>query len=129
MIHIQALRRGDGVEITAVGHAGQGTRGRDIVCAGVSALLYGLIAYLEMLPPSATAEAGGEIPHLVCSEGDGLLRVTTCGLGGADISGWTVTAAGLRLIASAYPTYVTLCDQTGECPSTPRGKGECNERI
>ena len=132
MIDIRVLERGDGLEITAVGHAGQGPRGRDIVCAGVSALLYGFIAFLETLSPSATAEAGGEMPHLECSEGDGLLRVVTRGLGGADILGWRVAAAGLRLVEAAYPACVTLrelSDPQGGSPRSKRGKGDCNERI
>ena len=110
MICIRVLRRDGGLELTAVGHAEQAPRGEDIVCAGVSALLYGFIAYLETLPPIATAEEGGEVPHLVCSEGEGLLRVKTRGLGGADLRGWEVTAAGLRLIESAWPACVALCD-------------------
>ncbi len=122
MIRIRVLRRGDGLEISAVGHAGQAPRGQDIVCAGVSTLLYGFIAYLETLPPIATAEAGGEVPHLECSEGEGLLRVTTRGLGGADTRGWAVTEAGLRLIEAAYPAFVELRDCTDPCTPTPRGK-------
>ena len=110
MIRIRVLRRDGGLEITAVGHAEQAPRGQDIVCAGVSALLYGFIAYLETLPPIATAEASGEVPHLTCSEGEGLLRVKTRGLGGADTLGWAVTAAGLRLIQTAYPACVALHD-------------------
>ena len=125
MIHIRILRGPDGVDMTAVGHAGQGPRGRDPVCAGVSALLYGWIAYLETLPPIATAEEGGEDPHLVCSEGEGRLRVTTRGLGGADIRSLAVIEAGLRLIQAAYPAAVTLCDPPTD---RPREKGECNER-
>ena len=111
MIRIQVLRRDDGgLEITAVGHAGQAPRGEDIVCAGVSALLYGFVAYLESLPPIATAEAGAGSPHLECSEGEGILRIRTRGLGGADILGWNVMAAGLRLIESVYPACVALED-------------------
>ena len=112
MIHIRVLRRADGLELSAVGHAGQALRGQDIVGAGVSALLYGFVAYLETLPPIATAEGVGDQPHLACSEGEGLLRVTTRGLGGADLAGWQVTAAGLRLIHAAYPAYLELCDGT-----------------
>lgn len=141
MIRIWALERADGVEITAVGHAGYGPRGSDIVCAGISALLYGFIAYLEALPPIATAGAGGGRSHLEYSEGEGFLRVTTRGLGGADIAGWQVTAAGLRLLEAAYPTCVTLCEtlhainisgdsgDSGARLSTQRGKGECNEEF
>ena len=112
MIDIRVLRRGDGLELTALGHAGQAPRGQDLVCAGVSALLYGFIAHLETLPPADGAEAGGGTPHLACSEGEGLLRVTTRGLGGADLLGWGVTAAGIELIRAAYPACVSLCDGT-----------------
>lgn len=127
MIQIRVRQRQDGLEVTAVGHAGRGPRGQDIVCAGVSALLYGFIAYLETLSPLATAEGGGEHPHLTCSEGDGVLRVTTRGLGGSDTLGWQVTEAGLRLIASAYPACVSLCDGGLNPITTQGGKGEHNE--
>ncbi len=110
MIRIRVRRQGDGMSLLAVGHAGQAPRGQDTVCAGVSALLYGFVAYLESLPPIATAEDKGSTPHLECSEDDGFLRVVTRGLGGADILGWRVTEAGLRLIRSAYPACVELCD-------------------
>lgn len=112
MIRIRVLERDDGLEISAVGHAGIAPRGQDIVCAGVSALLYGFIAYLETLSPIATAEEGGEVPHLACSEGEGLLRIKTRGLGGADLQGWRVTAAGLRLVASAYPGSVCVWEDS-----------------
>ena len=111
MICIRVLRRDGGLELTAVGHAEQAPRGEDIVCAGVSALLYGFVAYLEGLAPIATAGAslaGGEVPHLEVSEGDGRLTVRTHGLGGQDTAGFGVTEAGLRLIAACYPAYVTL---------------------
>ena len=130
MIRIRVLRREDGLEITAVGHAEHAPRGQDIVCAGVSALLYGFIAYLETLPPIATAEESEERPHLVCSDGEGLLRVTTRGLGGADILGWEVTAAGLRLVESAYPACVTVQDSAARTVRAhshqKRGKGDYN---
>lgn len=116
MIDIRVLRRGDGLELTAFGHAEQAPRGQDLVCAGISALLYGFIAYLETLSPLEAAETDGGTPHLTCSEGEGLLRVTTCGLGGADLLGWKVTAAGIELIRAAYPACVSLCD--GARPSS-----------
>lgn len=128
MIRIRVLERDDGLEISAVGHAEVAPRGQDIVCAGVSALLYGFIAYLETLPPIATAEGGGEAPHLACSEGDGLLRVVTRGLGGADLRGWSVTEAGLRLIEAAYPAALRLCSYSLSCTQQSQEvKGEHNE--
>ena len=112
MIHIRVRRQGDGMSLLAVGHAEQASRGQDIICAGVSALLYGFVAYLESLSPIATVGDKGDAPHLECCEDDGFLRVVTRGLGGADILGWRVTEAGLRLIRSAYPACVELYDGT-----------------
>lgn len=109
MICIRMTEREDGVELSAHGHADYAPRGRDVVCAGVSALLYGFVAYLEGLSPIATAESSdGEIPHLEVEEGDGLLRVRTFGMGGRDLDGAAVIQAGLGLIASCYPGFVTL---------------------
>ena len=111
MIWIRVTRRADGLELMAKGHAGYAPRGQDVVCAGVSALLYGFVAYLEGLSPIATAEnlsADRDFPHLEVSEGDGELRIKTCGLGGRDTTGLSVVEAGLRLIADCFPAYVTL---------------------
>lgn len=123
MIRIRARRRGDGLELWARGHAGYASRGQDIVCAGVSALLFGYIAYLEGLSPSATEDGSsseGGIPHLEITEGDGYLRVRTRGLVGQDVEGWRVTESGLSLIASAYPAYVAV----DPVPSQTQEKGE-----
>lgn len=106
MIEIRVFPKEDGMALVAEGHAGMAPRGRDIVCAGVSALLYGFAAYLESLIP---CEAEGT-PHLECEEGDGALRLTTHGLGGAERRGWAVVTAGLRLIEEAYPACVRLLD-------------------
>ncbi|MBP3667851.1 MAG: ribosomal-processing cysteine protease Prp [Clostridia bacterium] len=111
MIRVQVTLGRDGLALSAVGHAGYAPRGQDVVCAGVSALLYGFVAYLEGLSSIATAGAflqDGGAPHLEVSEGDGELRVRTRGLGRRDIQGFGVTEAGLRLIAACYPTLVTL---------------------
>lgn len=106
MIEIRVYPKGDGMVLSAEGHAGMAPRGRDIVCAGVSALLYGFAAYLESLAPRGTEDC----PHLECTEGDGILRLVTHGLGGAERQGWAVVAAGLRLIEESYPACVRLWD-------------------
>ena len=75
MIRVRAYREDGGVGILATGHAGMAPHGRDPVCAGVSALLYGYLAYLEGLAPpsgrSDTADATGESPHLQVVEAEG----------------------------------------------------------
>ena len=109
MICIRITKREDGLELSAHGHAGYAPRGQDVVCAGVSALLYGFIAYLEGLAPIATAEAmKGETVGWTVRDEDGILSVQTRGMRGADLDGLAVIQAGLGLIASSYPTFVML---------------------
>ena len=65
MICIRITEREDGLELSAHGHAGYAPRGQDVVCAGVSALIYGFIAYLEGLLPIATEKTPREgMPRL-----------------------------------------------------------------
>lgn len=90
------------MEITAEGHAGYGARGSDIVCAAVSALLFGYLAYLQGL---AHEHGAGQVGW---EEREGYLRVMSQGLGGRDLSALEVTVAGLRLVAEAYPAAVRL---------------------
>jgi len=106
MIEIRVFPKGDGMVLSAEGHAGMAPRGQDIVCAGVSALLFGFAAYLESLTPCGEERTA----HLACVEGDGVLRLSTHGLGGEELRGWAVVAAGLRLIEEAYPACVRLLD-------------------
>lgn len=127
MIHIQITQDESGLELFAAGHAGYAPQGQDIVCAGVSALLYGFVAYLEALPPIATAGepvSEGDHPHLEVREGDGYLWVCTHGLGGRDTDGFAVTEAGLRLLASAYPACVML---EREYPTPRKERGTNHE--
>ena len=70
------------------GHAGAGERGRDLLCASLSTLLYTLLAS----DPEAEAEL---------DEGYGLVR------GGAP-GPYAYAAAGVRLLAQEYPQHVRL---------------------
>jgi len=115
MIRIRVTRRDSGLEISAEGHAGYAPVGQDIVCAGVSALLYGFVAYLKELSPIATAENShpeGRAALWEVSEGDGRLWVRTHGMGGRDKAGFASIEAGIRLIAACYPDFVTLDTDT-----------------
>ena len=107
------------MELLAVGHADYAPRGRDIVCAGVSALLYGFLSYIRGLPPIATE---GEAPYLQVEEGEGSLWVRTHGLDERDVLGWYVTEAGLLSIASAYPACVAV--DSGDLSPKERSKHE-----
>ena len=89
------------MELDAQGHAEHGAIGHDIVCAGVSALLYGLAAYLK-------EQAGkSQTGSVTCSEGCGWLYLQTKDMEG-DEAAFAVTAAGLTLIAQAFPEAVTF---------------------
>ena len=115
MIRIRVTRRDSGLEISAEGHAGYAPVGQDIVCAGVSALLYGFVAYLRETLPIATAEDAhpkGRAPLWEVSEGDGWLWVRTHGSDGRDKAAFASIEAGIRLIAACYPHYVTLDTDT-----------------
>ncbi len=109
MICIRITKGEDGLELSAHGHAGYAPRGQDVVCAGVSALLYGFIAYLEGLAPIATAGVlEGDTLGWTAKDEDGILSIQTRGMGGADLDGLAVIQAGLGLIASCYPAFVML---------------------
>jgi uncharacterized protein YsxB (DUF464 family) len=115
MICIRVTRRDSGLEISAEGHAGYAPVGQDIVCAGVSALLYGFVAYLRETLPIATAKDShpkGRAPLWEVSEGDGRLWVRTHGSDGRDKAAFASIEAGLRLIAACYPHHVTLDTDT-----------------
>ena len=77
-------------EMLFSGHAGAGKAGQDPVCAALSMLMYTL---LEALP------AEGIQRQLA----DGYCRVR-----GGERAVYDVIAAGLRLLAEAYPTHVRL---------------------
>lgn len=87
------------MELEAVGHAEHGAIGHDIVCAGVSAVLYGLAAYLE------GQAAGCPTGRVDRTESSGRLCLRTRGLAG-DETAFAVAAAGLGLIARAFPEAV-----------------------
>ncbi len=101
MILIHMKRGEEGMELEAHGHAEHGAIGHDIVCAGVSALLYGLSVYLE-----------GEAKHCPTgqfdkSESAGRLYLKANGLG-TEVTAFAVTKAGLCLISEAFPEAVRI---------------------
>ena len=78
------------------GHAGFDELGRDIVCAGVSAITYALMNYLDDCDPSG----------LYVSEAEGNVEIAC---GGEDIGiAFDVAMAGYRAIAQTYPDHVTV---------------------
>lgn len=100
----------DGLCMTASGHAGFAPNGKDIVCAGVSALSYAAAEYLTQMHQWGKLEKApvivmepGEIrlecrPHITAeSEAEHVFRYLEI---------------GCRLIAESYPNNVTVAQAT-----------------
>lgn len=120
MICVRLIDSPRGVEVWAGGHAGFAAPGADIVCAGVSALLYGCLSYLR----GQSGKQTDGLARVDLAEGEGYLWFRTryfCG--GADRAARAQLAAGLRLIAEAYPLHMKLIEIR-----TETGKEEENGR-
>lgn len=75
------------------GHSGYAEMGKDIVCAGVSALFYAFSGYLEQKGWLMEAEIASGDSYIIFKEGGeavGMLK------------------EGIKQIAEAYPKYVKL---------------------
>ena len=107
MIHIEMKRWAEGMELEACGHAEHGAIGHDIVCAGVSALLYSLAGYLE--------EQCKKHPmsHVEMTEAPGRLYLRTRQVQ-EDETAFAVIAAGVRLIERAFPESVSFTPWSGD---------------
>ena len=90
MIVIRMDRRHGLLEIA--GHAGYAEKGKDIVCAAVSALACSLVCYVR-------GKVEREDGHMSFSAG----KMSTRARGAFDC-----TYGGFALLADAYPTHVTL---------------------
>ena len=90
MIVIRMDRRHGQLEID--GHAGYAEKGKDIVCAAVSALACSLVCYVS-------GKVEREDGHMSFSAG----KMSTRARGAFDC-----TYGGFALLADAYPTHVTL---------------------
>lgn len=85
--------------LTVLGHADYDEYGKDIVCAGVSALVQALIGWIEENYYKANCISvdpkGGEV--IVCCEGGEELAAV-----------FHMTAIGLEQIADSYPDHVQI---------------------
>lgn len=105
MIRVRVTPRAEGLEVLAEGHADYAPRGQDVVCAGVSALLFCYLSYMDSLPPIATAEGASTLEQ---EQREGYLWIRTRGWEGRDRDAWRVVEAGLALLAEAYPAFVSM---------------------
>lgn len=84
--------------LTMQGHAEYAEAGRDIVCAGASALLHSLVATLRLL----------EVPHLQAHLADGRARVS-CRIDSVTVHAlYYQTLVGLILLQQEYPDNIRV---------------------
>ena len=90
--------------LSVVGHAGYSGEGNDIVCAGVSAIVYALLGFLHNQPDKEKRLTGrvesGET--VIFWQGDDQ----------ASSSAFRMAEIGLLQIAQKYPEYVKFDDDT-----------------
>lgn len=107
MTIIHTLRREDGFSVWANGHAEYAKAGDDdIVCAGISALLFSVLSYLECL-----SEKTG-IGDLKYGWHEGDLIYHTEGFGGQDFFALDLLETGLKMLAERYPAHVKVNTHT-----------------
>lgn len=95
MIRINYCRTGDRHRLAVEGHAGQAEHGKDIVCAGVSAVSFALLAYL--------AQCEADIESLTGASGSISVDCT----GGEKVeAAFDMAMAGYLQISECYPQYV-----------------------
>ena len=99
MIIAKYDRNGETHTLSVNGHAGYAEKGQDIVCAGVSAIVYALIGWLENNSDEARFisidEMGGEV--IISCEGD------------SDVASvFYMAAVGIEQIMNTYPDHVDI---------------------
>jgi uncharacterized protein YsxB (DUF464 family) len=95
MIRINYCRDVDWHRLSVTGHAGYAEAGKDIVCAGVSAITFALLGYLNQ-------EANVE-----CQYSDGEISVDC--VGGENVkAAFSMALAGYTQMAEEYPKHVAV---------------------
>ena len=79
------------------GHAGYGSKGEDIVCAGVSTLLYTYAAMLTKL---------GAEPKII--DENNRFMITPKKTGKREEAAWESMIEGLHMLASYYEDYLSV---------------------
>lgn len=99
MIRARYTAEGNTHTLTVRGHASYGEYGKDIVCAGVSALVQALIGWAENKPYIIECvdvnEKNGEV-LIECQGGEDVAAV------------FYMTAIGVEMIADSYPEHVDI---------------------
>lgn len=99
MINIKVSGSVYHMEMEIKGHAGYAEPGKDIVCAGVSAIAFTLCGYLLEVDAKARTEIDEKTGHMhiKTEENNSLIR-----------NAFEMAEVGLAQIAQAYPEHVTI---------------------
>lgn len=93
-----------GIVVYAEGHAGYAPAGRDIVCAGISAILYGSLSFLRH-----QANEQGKPAQVKAGESPGRLAFGARDFAdGIEHMAMKVIRAQLRALEEVYPDYVSV---------------------
>lgn len=97
---IRAACETETLTLRVTGHAGAAPAGRDLICAGVSALVYAL---------ARTVEHWGEYPQIHLEPGDARIRTRAKEGCQQQLRGaFEMTKNGLELLARQFPEYVEI---------------------
>jgi uncharacterized protein YsxB (DUF464 family) len=96
MIEITYSRKDGGHRLSLKGHAGFAECGQDIVCAGVSAITFALLSYLELVGAQHKKDMRSGYTICCCERNQH-----------TDIA-FSVAITGLELIAGSYPENVSV---------------------
>lgn len=96
MIRVTYRQAGEERSVSVTGHAGYAEHGKDIVCAGVTAVTYALALFLEKLDEGAKLRLDPGDAHIVCRRGD------------RAAAAFDMAVCGYLAIANSYPQYVEV---------------------
>lgn len=97
MTKIKYSDSGEWITLRAIGHAGYGPKGMDVVCAAVSALTQTLAGYA----------AGQDDSEVLCDEASASINITLRH-NRKNLIAATVILGGLNAIAEQYPDHVCI---------------------
>lgn len=113
MIQVQYMAEPeiDRYQLVVSGHAGYAERGKDIVCAGVSALVYTLIARANRYASVNLADVSIE------DDPDGGMSIEIYADDAVHTAAremFSTVRCGLKALADKYPQYVCVREKGGE---------------
>ena len=89
----------DSIMLRISGHADYAEAGKDIVCAGVSAITYALLGYLEKIDKTVVSDIKDE---------EGYICIVSNSIDKRVESAFDMALLGLRQIELAYPNHVSV---------------------